>query len=266
MRAPAETLDRDAFAVEFEDDFDAATLDEAHWLPHYLPQWSTPDRSAARYEIRDSVLRLLIEADTPPWCPELDGDLRVSSIQTGVFAGPPGSSVGQLQFHTDVIVRTPQRDRALVAPRYGLVEARMRALGDPRLMVALWMIGLEDTPERSSEICVAEIFGRDVRAGGARVGMGLHPWADPTITDDFLQEDLAIDIRDWHTYAADWTDQRVAWYVDDRLVRVVEQSPTYPQQLMLGVYEFPIDGDERPAADYPKTFEVDHVRVSQRRR
>jgi hypothetical protein len=110
MLAPAENLDRDAFVVEFEDDFDAP-LDAAHWLPHYLPHWSTPDRTAARYEIRDGVLRLLIEADTPPWCPELDGDLRVSSIQTGVFAGPVGSTVGQLQFHPDVVVRTAQHNR-----------------------------------------------------------------------------------------------------------------------------------------------------------
>jgi beta-glucanase (GH16 family) len=133
-------------------------------------------------------------------------------------------------------------------------------------MVALWMIGFEDEPERSAEICVAEIFGRDVRPDHARVGMGLHPWADPAITDDFLQEDLAIDVRDWHTYAADWTADRVAWYIDDRLIRVVEQSPTYSQQLMLGIYEFPVEGDERPSADYPKAFEVDLVRVSQRRR
>jgi hypothetical protein len=265
MLAPAENLDRDAFVVEFEDDFDAP-LDAAHWLPHYLPHWSTPDRTAARYEIRDGVLRLLIEADTPPWCPELDGDLRVSSIQTGVFAGPVGSTVGQLQFHPDVVVRTAQHNRSLVTPRHGLIEARLRAPADPRLMVALWMIGFEDEPERSAEICVAEIFGRDVRPDHARVGMGLHPWADPAITDDFLQEDLAIDVRDWHTYAADWTADRVAWYIDDRLIRVVEQSPTYSQQLMLGIYEFPVEGDERPSADYPKAFEVDLVRVSQRRR
>ena len=90
----ANTLDRSGFEVAFEDDFDRPTLDETRWLPHYLPHWSTPDRTATRYEIRDGVLRLLIEADHAPWCPELDGDLRVSSLQTGVFAGPVGSKVG----------------------------------------------------------------------------------------------------------------------------------------------------------------------------
>ena len=28
-------------------------------------------------------------------------------------------------------------------------------------MVALWLIGYEDEPDRSGEICVCEIFGRD---------------------------------------------------------------------------------------------------------
>jgi glycosyl hydrolase family 16 len=257
-------LDRTGYAIAFQDDFEAPTLDEAHWLPHYLPQWSTPDRTAARYRIDDGVLQLLIEADQPPWCPDLDGDLRVSSLQTGVFAGPIGSSLGQLQFHPDVVVRSAQHSRALVTVHRGLIEARMRALADPRAMVALWMIGLEDTPERSSEICVAEIFGRDVRPEGARIGMGVRSWADPAITDDFVAEELPIRVHDWHTYATDWTEDRVAWYVDDRLVRVVEQSPGYPMQIMLGIYELPIADDRREPAAYPKAFEVDWVRVWRR--
>jgi hypothetical protein len=199
----ANTLDRSGYEIEFEDDFDRPTLDETHWLPHYLPHWSTPDRTATRYEIRDGVLRLLIEADHAPWCPELDGDLRVSSLQTGVFAGSVGSKVGQLQFHPDVVVRTPQVNRALLAVYHGLIETRMRGLDDPRAMVALWMIGLEDEPDHASEILVAEIFGRDVRRNRARIGMGVHPFGDPAIVDDVVAEEVGIDVRDWHTYSAD---------------------------------------------------------------
>lgn len=259
------TLDRSLYDVAWQDDFDEPTLDEAHWLPHYLPHWSTPDRTATRYQIRDSVLRLLVEADTPPWCPALDGDLRVSSLQTGVFAGPVGSKAGQLQFHPDVVVRTAQENRALLTVHHGLVEGRVRALADRRVMVSLWMIGLEDAPEHSSEINVAEIFGRNVKRDRADIGMGVHPFGDHAIIDDFVETEVAIDVREWHTYSAEWTPDRIAWYVDDRLIRVVEQSPTYPMQLMLNVYEFPIDDDPRDPADYPKAFEVDWVRVSRQR-
>jgi Glycosyl hydrolases family 16 len=255
------TLDRSVFELEFEDAFDGDSLDERRWLPHYLPHWSTPDRTAARHEIRDGHLRLLIEADQPPWCPELDGDLRVSSIQTAVFAGPVGTAIGQHRFAPGAVVRTEQVNRTLYTLDRGLTELRARALDDPRVMVALWMIGVGDNPVRSGEICVAEIFGRDVRPDGARVGMGIHPFEDPDLVDDFTAVDLSIDVRMPHTYSASWTADGVAWYVDDRLVRVVDQSPGYPLQLMLGIYEFPANApDQRRPADYPKAFAVDWVR------
>jgi hypothetical protein len=257
-------LDRSGHLLAFEDTFDGEALDERGWIPAYLPHWSTPDRTAARYELRDGTLRLRIDADQPPWCPELDGDLRVSSIQTATFSGPPGSAIGTHPFHPDARVRTSQPERRLYTPEGGLIEVRMRALEDPRLMVALWMIGIGDAPERSGEICVAEILGRNVGIDRARVGMGVHPFEDTALTDDFEEVDLDVDVRDWHTYSADWGSDRVDWYVDDRHVRTVEQAPRYPLQLMLGIYEFPATGpDERPPSAYPKVFEVDFVRGSQ---
>ena len=136
--------------LEFEDDFDAATLDHRRWIAHYLPQWSTRAQSAARYSIGDSCLRLRIDADQEPWCPELDGDVRVSSLQTGVFAGPAGSSVGQHRFNPEAVVREAQENVRLYTPQYGYFELRAKALDNPRNMVALWMIGYEDQPERSA--------------------------------------------------------------------------------------------------------------------
>jgi beta-glucanase (GH16 family) len=159
------------------------------------------------------------------------------------------------------VVRQAQDNAMLYTPRYGLFELRAKAIDDPRCMVALWMIGYEDQPDRSAEICICEIFGRDVRADRAGVGMGLHPFGDPRIRDEFSVEDLAIDVRDFHTYAAEWTPDHVAFFVDDRLVKLVEQSPGYPMQFMLGIYEFP-DGDQPapPAPPYPKQFVVDSFR------
>ena len=247
------------YALEVEDRFDGDVLDPERWLPHYLPQWSSRDRSAARYELSDGCLHLLIEADQPPWCPELDGDTRVSSVQTGVFAGPPGSRIGQHRFHPAAAVREPQRNARLYTPRYGLFSLRAKATDDPSCMVALWMIGYEDRPERSAEICVFEIFGRDVGAGSASIGMGLHPFGDPTISDDFARVRLQIDVREFHEYAAEWTPERVRFFVDGRVVRVVEQSPAYPMQFMLGIYEFG-DGAARPRGHYPKRFTVEWFR------
>jgi hypothetical protein len=134
----------------------------------------------------------------------------------------------------------------------------MTALADPACMAALWLIGFEDAPERSAEICVCEIFGRDVTPDEARVGMGVHPFGDPSITDEFAAEPLAIDAREPHVYAADWTPDRVAFSVDGAHIKTVRQSPDYPMQLMLNVYEF-ADGERDPSA-YPKVVEVEYVR------
>ena len=247
--------------LEFEDTFSGDVLDPTRWLPHYLPHWSSRERSAARYELDGTCLRLLIAADQQPWCPELDGEVRVSSLQTGVFAGAVGSAVGQHRFHPKAVVTEAQRNIRLYTPHYGRIELRAKALDDPQAMVALWLIGYEDEPERSAEICVCEIFGRDVRASHARIGMGVHPFGDPTIADDFSSVDVPIDAREFHVYAAEWSPGRVAFFVDGERLKVVEQAPDYPLQLMLGIYDFPDTTDAlRPAGAYPKAFVVDYVR------
>jgi hypothetical protein len=250
------------YELEFEDTFSGDSLDLRRWLPHYLPHWSTRERSAARYEIAGGCLHLLIAEDQEPWCPELDGEVRVSSLQTGLFAGPVGSTIGQHRFNPEAVVREDQRNIRLYTPQYGRIELRAKALDDPRSMVALWLIGYEDEPTRSAEICVCEIFGRDVAADHASVRMGLHPFGDPEIVDDFSPVRLPIDAREFHVYAADWTREQVAFFVDGEVVKTVPQSPAYPMQVMLGIYEFPPqDEDEELArAAYPKAFVVDYVR------
>src|SRR4029453_15311264 len=226
-----------------------------------LPQWSSREASAARYRLGGGLLRLVVEADPPPRGPEFRGQTRVSSLQTGVVAGPVGSSVGQSRFTPGLVVRQALDNARLYTPQYGLFELRGKAIDDPRCMGALWMIGYEDTPDRSAEICICEIFGRNMTTNRAGVGMGLHPFADPRIRDEFSVEDLAIDAREFHLYAAEWTPEHVAFFVDQRLVKVVEQSPGYPMQFMPGVYEFPDDGEAgRPAHPYPKEFVVDYLR------
>jgi Glycosyl hydrolases family 16 len=233
--------------LEFEDTFEGAELDTSRWLPYYLPHWSSRSRAAARYRLADGCLRLLIEADQEPWCPEFDGDVRVSSLQTGLYTG-------QHRFNPEAVVREEQENVRLYTPTYGIVELRCRAIDDPRNMVALWMIGYEDEPERSAEICVCEIFGSEVKPDEALVGVGVHPFGDPKIVDDFSKVPVAMDARELHTYAAEWTPKRVRFSIDGEVVKTVGQSPAYPMQLMLNVYEF------EPGGTYPKEFIVDYVR------
>jgi hypothetical protein len=249
-------MDLDGYELEFEDDFQGPLLDRNRWYPYYLPQWSSRERSRARYLVGDGQLRLRIEAEQEPWCPQLDGSVRVSSVQTGVFAGTVGSSVGQHRFHPDAIVTEEVGEERLYTPHYGVIEARAKAVADPNVMTALWMIGFEDAPERSGEICLFEIFGSEIGSGKAPVGMGIHPFADPGLVDDFEKVEVEGDVCEFHTYAVEWTPETVAFFFDGKPVKTAAQSPGYPMQLMLGIYEF----DRTPADRFPKEFVVDGVR------
>lgn len=250
----ADVLER-GYELDFEDRFDGDALDRSRWFPHHLPHWSSREQSAARYELGGGCLHLLIEPDQEPWCPEFDGTTRVSSLQTAVFTG-------QHRFNPDAVVREPQEAVRLYTPQFGVFALRARAVADADAMVALWMIGYEDRPERSAEICICEIFGRDVGPGAVRVGMGVHPFNDPKLVDDFARVPLDIDATEFHVYAAGWTPTHVDFFVNGQRVRSVGQSPDYPMQLMLGIYEF---GGEHDAGalttPYPKEFVVDYLRV-----
>jgi beta-glucanase (GH16 family) len=258
-------LDRSAWDLRLEETFDGAVLDPDRWVAHYLPQWSTPERSAARYDLSDGVLRLRIDHDQPAWRDE-DGQLRVSNLQTATFAGPVGSDRGTHRHRPDLRVRTAVPHRQLCTLTGGLVEARLRATADPTCMLALWLVGVEDaSPDDAGEICIAELYGHAVGHPSSTARLGIKAHHDPRLTDDMVDVALDIDATDWHDYAAAWTAEETRFYVDDQLVRVVPQGIGYPLQIMIDLFEFPEDTHRDPAA-YPKTAEVAAVRAYRPRR
>ena len=242
-----------------DDRFVAGELDESIWLPYYLPQWAGRESSRARYRIAGGCLELFIAADQQPWLPEVEGDLRVSSLQTGCFAGSVGSVVGQHRTSQALRVVEEQAMQRLVTPQFAAIELRARWKPVDAEMVALWMIGFEDEPERSAEICVCEIFGDEADAESALVGMGVHPFNDPEIQDDFTKVDATIDVSEWHDFAAVWTPDHVFFFIDGERVKHVEQSPQYPMQLMLSIYDFAPPDTDRSVSP----FHIDRLRVLQ---
>ena len=93
---------------------------------------------------------------------------------------------------------------------------------------------------------------------GAQMGFARAICADREVHDLTKEvEKVAIDARRMHTYSARWTSTDVSFFVDDHLIKVVLQSPDYPMQFMLDIYEF-ADGPDLPSPPdrYPKIFEV----------
>lgn len=250
--------DRPGYTQEFADDFDGDRLDRGKWLDAYLPHWSTRERTRPRYSVAEGNLVLTIDPDQQPWCPEFDGAVKVSSIQTGQFSGPAGSAIGQHRFRDGLSVREAQPETRLYVPRYGRFELRAKADISAHNLVALFMIGFEERPEDSGEITIMEIFGSNVTPEGTRLGHGIKRINDPRLTQEFFEPLLPFDVADWHTYAADWTPDGVDFFLDGTHLRHVAQSPAYPMQFLLNIYELP--GIQAPPRASPATFTIDWFR------
>lgn len=261
---PANPAEKENYILEFNEEFQTPVLDIKKWIPYYLPQWSSRELSKPNYHFHNENLVLEITKDQQPWCPEFNGDVKCSSIQTGIFSGKLGSKEGQHRFNPLCVVREEQTNIQTYMPQYGFFEIRAKALDTESNVVALWMIGYEDKPEKSSEICIFEIKGENVNKESAIIGYGIHPFGDPTIQDEFHEDSFAIDVTKYHVYAVEWTPAYVDFYIDNKKVRTIHQSPNYPMQLMLNIYELPIE-KVRIGKDnqYPKEFTIDYIRVYQ---
>lgn len=239
--------------------FRTPRLDAALWVDHYLPHWTEPARSQARYDLCDEGLRLRIDADQPAWREE-DGPMRVSNIQTGTFSGPVGSERGTHRHRLDGLrVVTEQPARRLWTPRAGQVAVRVSATDDPTCMVGIWLVGYERSgPDDSGELCIAELFGDRITATSSTVRVGVKAHHDPRLVDDIRDITLAINATRPHTYAVRWSAERIEFSVDGAVVMDSSQRLDYEQQLMVDLFEFPAT-PERDPRHYPKTACVHSV-------
>ncbi|WP_337263081.1 MULTISPECIES: glycoside hydrolase family 16 protein [unclassified Serratia (in: enterobacteria)] len=209
------------YQLEFYDGFDQGELDKTRWLPYYLPQWSNRELSEPRFTFSESGFSLNIEPDQQPWCPEFNGAVRVSSLQTGVYSGPLGSSVGQHRFSPDCRVREVQIAERKYLPRYGYFELRARCEMAANNVAALWMIGYEDLPERSAEICLFELKGKNIHREHAVIGYGVHPFGDTKIVDEFYEDPFELDVTAFNTYAIAWAEEHIDFFINQRKVRTI---------------------------------------------
>ncbi|MBU2663501.1 glycoside hydrolase family 16 protein [Actinoplanes bogorensis] len=237
--------------------FTSDELDRSVWVPWYLPHWSSRAASAATYAVGGGELRLSIPADQGLWAEGVhETPLRVSGIQSANFSGPVGSTIGGQPFLSEQRVLEEQEEFWGCTPLYGDIEIRMRGTITPRSMVAFWLSGIETTPEQSGEICVMEVFGSAPQA----VGMGLHRFRDPRLTEEWATVTLPIDVAQFHTYGVNWRPGSLAFTVDGEVVKRVGQAPDYPVQLEIAVFDFPDKADLVEGRVPVPELVVSHVR------
>jgi Glycosyl hydrolases family 16 len=257
MDFPANAAAKSGYRLEFSDEFLEPQLDRTKWFPHMLPHWSTLEQSAARYELRNGALRLLITRDQEPWRANAD---RASNLQTAHFSGPNGGTLGQFRYDPSFRVTGDLPTLQHHAPQFGFFETRIKAVPVIGYHVALWMIGV-DAPQ-AGEIRVFEIHGGNIGPEQSRIDYGILRWDDPRLEDECFEDHLSINAAQFHIYAVEWTPTQVDFYVDNVKLRTVRQSPQYPMQFMLGVYERPHEVLEHDGV-FPKVCEVDYFRSYQ---
>lgn len=252
-------------AVGFVEDFAGPRLDSGRWMEHYLPHWTTPDRSRARYDLlphhraggAGGGLRLRIDADQLDWRAE-DAPLRVSNLQTAVFSGPVGSARGTHRHRRDGLeVRTPTPLQLLWAPRWGQVDVTVTASRDHRCMLAVWLVGTEHLAEDDSgEVCVFEIDSDAVMATATRARVGVKAHHDPRLVTDMTDVVVPVGAGQAHTWSARWDDAGVVVACEGEVVFTSPQVLGYPLQLMVDLFEI---GPRDSSDAYPKTAMVHSV-------
>jgi hypothetical protein len=239
--------------------FEGRDLADDRWVPHYLPHWSSREGSRATYDVADSVLRLRIPTGQGLWCADRHSPaLRTSTIASGLYAGPLGSTVGQQPFADGLTVTEEQEPFRGWLLTEGRLTVRARADLTARSMVSVWLTGFEDEPDRCGEVCVFEVFGDTVTPTSAGVGAGVHAFRDPALREEFAVTPVDLDLREWHDYTVTMAPDGCTWSVDGRPLRTSDQCPAYPLQLFVGVFDFP-DREDGSTRDHEPTFEVDSI-------
>ena len=118
------------------------------------------------------------------------------------------------------------------------------------------MIGFEDTPDRSGEIDLFEIMGASIRSTTSACGVRRAPLVNSMLEDEFYEEFFQIDAAQFHIYAMEWFPTHLDFYIDNQKIKTSSQSPKYPMQFMLSLYELPSKGGAASPNDqdaaYPK--------------
>jgi hypothetical protein len=242
-------------APDFEDDFRGPPRAD-RWVDHYLPHWTTPDRSAARRGPTASGLQLRIDADQLDWREE-DAPMRVSNLQTGTFSGDRGSSQGTHRHREDgLTVRTPTPTRLLWAPSAGRVDITVSATRHEGCMLAAWLVGTEHVDAaHAGEVCVFEIDATAIGSKITTARSGIKAHGDRALVTDMIDVQVPLDASHPHTWTAIWGNSKTIIGCEGRILRCIPQAPTYPLFLMLDLFEI-----GPPSGHYPKTAMLHHVR------
>lgn len=212
--------EKEGYRLIFEDNFDGEKLDESKWVNSYLTSWaSNPEKAKPVYKMKDGKLSLILNEDTEPWCPEFDGDTRVTGFMTG-------DRSGLHNWTGNNTVLNPTEKNITNINKYGYYEMRAKMQVGGGMHTAWWMTGFEDKPEQSAEVDIFEILGRNPN----EIQSTKHAWKDPNIKKEhlsFTPKNVGL-ANEFHNYGLKWTPEEMIFYFDGQEYGRMKSDIDYP--------------------------------------
>jgi beta-glucanase (GH16 family) len=251
--APPAPVGGDAgeWALVFRDEFDGPPLDTDRWVTCYW--W---DDNGCSNEGNSEL-----EWYQPGNVVVGDGVLALEAREEEVR-----TRRGRYPYTSGMVTTGRDVDDLEVAPgfsfTYGYVEVRAKVPEGTGLWPALWLLPADH--ESRPEIDIVEVLGDTPEIArfhihyedgdGDRLSPG-YDWVDTDLSED------------WHVYAVEWTDDRVAWYLDGVVRWEVTDPEAIPHEDLYLIMNLAVGGEWPGAPDedteFPAQFLIDYVRIWQ---
>ena len=250
---PPNPVEKPGWKLVLDDEFDGPALNASLWMTGF--PWGRCGDTAFNTDGANMSFA--------------DGAVRLTAKQEPVhgFCFNWDASGAFTPFHKDFEYSTGMLYSAQPF-KYGYFECRFRAPKSPGFNAAFWLYG-----PKAEEVDVFEIVAED--KGAAQ--MTLH-WKDrdPLVnTSQWIRHVLpsgpSFDAG-FHTFALEWTPEKVAWYLDNWevpqpfLTRLTQgrHIPDVEMNVILTLGVGGMGGDPDATTVFPAHFDVDYVRVYQR--
>jgi beta-glucanase (GH16 family) len=237
----------------FFDEFDGDRLDTNRWVTCYWwddggctnlgnheLQWYLPDAVS----VRDGSLHLTARKARAESSDGTSYDYVSGMVTTG-------------SDHDD------DDAEARFAFQYGYAEMRAKVPAGQGLWSAFWTLPV--THESRPEIDIMEVLGDTHHVLRTHLHYHDSDGIRASVGEDWEGDELG---DTWHTYAVEWADDRVAWFIDGNEIWALTDPDAIPHEPMYLLANLAVGGDWPGPPDettiFPATYEIDYIRVWQR--
>lgn len=160
--------------------------------------------------------------------------------------------------------------------QFGRFEMRARIPISKGIWPAWWTLGIDKRWPANGEIDIMEYYRKKLLANIACLGKDGRPeWHSNTFNTDSLGGNAWA--GRFHIWRMDWTERAIALYIDDHLLNEMQTDSLVnkdgsgfnpfkqPHYMLLNLALGGTNGGDPTETSFPQRFEIDYVRVYQKR-